>query len=106
MEIAVRISASRTGPAFHRSPSMGATSGFARIAGNWKPSRVPSQFGHSFDDWGRHFLVSNSNHIRQEAIAARYLRRNTDLPVASAVEDISDHMPAAKVYPITESPRF
>lgn len=66
----------------------------------------PSQFGHSFDDWGRHFLVSNSNHVRQEAIAARYLRRNPDLPIGSAVEDISDHMPTAKVFPITQNPRF
>ncbi len=65
-----------------------------------------SQFGHSFDDYGRHFLVSNSNHVRMEAIAERYLNRNRDLPVANAVEDISDHGAAAKVFPITEHPRF
>ena len=65
-----------------------------------------SQFGQSFDDWGRHFTVSNSNHIQEEAIAARYLKRNPDLPVRSAIEDISDHEPAAKVYSIVEHPRF
>jgi len=65
-----------------------------------------SQFGQSFDDWGRHFTVSNSNHIQEEAIAARYLKRNPDLPVRSAIEDMSDHGAAAKVYSIVEHPRF
>ena len=60
----------------------------------------------SFDDWGRHFTVSNSNHVQEETIAARYLKRNPDLPVRSAIEDISDHEPAAKVYSIVEHPRF
>ena len=65
----------------------------------------PSQFGQSFDDCGRHFTVSNSNHI-QEAIAARYLHRNADLPVTSPIVDISDHGAAAKVYSIVTRPRF
>ena len=65
-----------------------------------------SQFGHSFDDWGRHILVSNSNHVRMEAVAARYLKRNPDLPAGTALDDISDHGAAAKVYPITAHPRF
>ncbi|HUS06876.1 MAG TPA: PVC-type heme-binding CxxCH protein, partial [Bryobacteraceae bacterium] len=79
---------------------------FRPDTGQLESLATPSQFGHSFDDWNRHFLVSNSAHIRQEAIAARYLKRNPDLPVASAVEDISDHMPASKVYPVTDHPRF
>jgi putative membrane-bound dehydrogenase-like protein len=79
---------------------------FRPDTGQLEALSVPSQFGHSFDDWGRHFLVSNSNHVRQEAIAARYLNRNPDLPVGTAVEDISDHGAAAKVFPITEHPRF
>src|SRR5439155_262059 len=41
-----------------------------------------------------------------EAIAARYLQRNADLPVASAMESISDHGAAAKVFPTTQHPRF
>ncbi len=65
-----------------------------------------SQFGQSFDDWGRHFTVSNSNHVQQEAIAARYLARNPDLPVSNAIEDIPDHEPAAKVFSIVLHPRF
>jgi putative membrane-bound dehydrogenase-like protein len=75
-------------------------------SGQLEALSAPSQFGQSFDDWGRHFTVSNSNHVREEAIAARYLQRNPDLPVGTAVEDISDHGAAAKVFPITEHPRF
>src|SRR6185436_15955161 len=60
-----------------------------------------TQFGHTFDAWGRHFTVSNQDHIRQEVVPAAYLTRNPDLPVGSAMERISDHGPAANVYPIT-----
>ncbi|MCI0436831.1 MAG: dehydrogenase, partial [Gemmatimonadetes bacterium] len=65
-----------------------------------------SQFGHAFDDFGRYFTISNSNHLRHEVIAARYLRRNPDLPVASAHQDFSDHGAGAEVYAITRNPRF
>src|SRR6266851_1036096 len=65
-----------------------------------------SQFGQTFDDWGRHFTLNNSDHIRHEVIAARYLQRNPDLPVASVMESISDHGAAAKVFPTTLHPRF
>ncbi len=65
-----------------------------------------TQFGQSFDQWGRHFLHNNSNHIREEVIAARYLQRNPDLLIGSAMQDISDHGAAAVVYPITKNPRF
>jgi putative membrane-bound dehydrogenase-like protein len=64
-----------------------------------------SQFGHSFDAWGHQFTVSNEDHIREEVIPAAYLTRNSDLPVASAMERISDHRPAADVYPITQHAR-
>jgi len=64
-----------------------------------------SQFGHSVDPWGHRFTVSNDDHIRQEVIPAAYLTRNPDLPVGSAVERISDHRPAADVYPITHRAR-
>ncbi|HZT29058.1 MAG TPA: PVC-type heme-binding CxxCH protein [Bryobacteraceae bacterium] len=65
-----------------------------------------SQFGHTFDDWGHHFTINNSNHAREEVIAARYLQRNPDLPLAAAMQNISDHGAAAKVFPITLHPRF
>jgi putative membrane-bound dehydrogenase-like protein len=64
-----------------------------------------TQFGHSFDAWGRHLTVSNEDHIRQEVIAARYLTRNPQLPVSAAMARISDHGAAAEVYPIAQNTR-
>src|SRR5690625_142221 len=61
-----------------------------------------TQFGHTFDAWGHHLQVSNSNHIYQEVIAARYLNRNPDLLISDATQSLSDHGSAAEVYPITE----
>jgi putative membrane-bound dehydrogenase-like protein len=65
-----------------------------------------SQFGHAFDEWGRYFTLDNSNHLRHEVIAARYLRRNPELPVGDAMQNISDHGSNAKVFAITRRPRF
>jgi putative membrane-bound dehydrogenase-like protein len=65
-----------------------------------------TQFGHTFDEWGRLYVHSNANHIRQELIAARYLSRNPDLLLPSTTQDISDHGAAAQVFPITQRPRF
>jgi putative membrane-bound dehydrogenase-like protein len=63
-----------------------------------------TQFGHTFDAWGNHLLVSNANHLFHEVIAAPYLKRNPDLLVSSATESLSDHANAAEVFPITKSP--
>jgi putative membrane-bound dehydrogenase-like protein len=65
-----------------------------------------SQFGLAFDEWGHLFTHNNSNHLRHEVIAARYLQRNPDLLIPSAMQDISDHGAAAQVFPITRRPRF
>jgi len=63
-----------------------------------------TQFGQTFDDWGHHFLVYNANHIYQEVIANRYLKRNPDQFVGDATESLSDHGDACEVYPITKNP--
>ncbi|MEX2591512.1 MAG: PVC-type heme-binding CxxCH protein [Anditalea sp.] len=63
-----------------------------------------SQFGHTFDQWGRHFLVSNANHIYHEVIQAPYLVRNPNLLISGATNSISDHGPAAEIFSITENP--
>ncbi|MDH4090255.1 MAG: c-type cytochrome [Cyclobacteriaceae bacterium] len=63
-----------------------------------------SQFGHTFDAWGHHLEVSNSNHIFQEVIPETYLKRNPDLLVSDATESLSDHGSAAEVFPITINP--
>ena len=64
-----------------------------------------TQFGHSFDAWGHQFTVSNEDHIREEVIDARYLDRNPQLSLGAASARISDHRPAAEVYPITQNAR-
>jgi putative membrane-bound dehydrogenase-like protein len=65
-----------------------------------------SQFGHAFDDAGHYFTLDNSNHARHEVIAARYLKRNPDLLLRSAMQDVSDHGAAATVYAITKHAEF
>ncbi len=65
-----------------------------------------SQYGHAFDEWGRYFGSNNSNHIRLEVLAARYLARNRDLPSSVAMDDISDHGAAAQVFSIAERPTY
>ncbi len=63
-----------------------------------------SQFGQTYDQWGRQFLVSNANHTFQEVIQASYLNRNPNLLISHSTENISDHGNAAEVYPITVNP--
>lgn len=63
-----------------------------------------SQFGHTFDRWGRHLLTHNQNHIYHEVIAARYLKRNPELLVTNATASISDHGNEAEVFQITTNP--
>jgi putative membrane-bound dehydrogenase-like protein len=65
-----------------------------------------SQFGHAFDDAGHYFTLDNSNHARHEVIAARYLERNPDLLLRSAMHNVSDHGAAATVYAITRHAEF
>ena len=67
---------------------------------------APSQFGHSFDEWGRYFTLNNAVHARHVVIAAPYLRRNPDLFLRSAMHQASDHGTYSQVFPITHNPRF
>ncbi|MGG7666830.1 PVC-type heme-binding CxxCH protein [Dyadobacter sp. BHUBP1] len=61
-----------------------------------------TQFGHTFDQWGRYLLVSNANPGYHEVIANRYLLRNPDLLVSQVTQTISDH--SSEVFPITKNP--
>ncbi|WP_353719896.1 PVC-type heme-binding CxxCH protein [Dyadobacter sp. 676] len=61
-----------------------------------------TQFGHTFDRWGRYLLVSNANPGYHEVIANRYLLRNPDLLVSQVTQTLSDHSP--EVFPITKNP--
>ena len=62
-----------------------------------------TQFGHTFDEWGNHLMVNNSNHIYHEVIAARYLNRNPDLVVSNATQTLANH---SEVFPITINPEY
>ena len=63
-----------------------------------------SQFGHDFDAWGNHFLISNAHHNFHEAIASQYIERNSELPVRQAMHYTPVHGNAAEIYPITDNP--
>ncbi|AEE53796.1 PVC-type heme-binding CxxCH protein [Haliscomenobacter hydrossis] len=63
-----------------------------------------TQFGQTFDAWGRHFLTENADHIYQEVLGARYLKNNPQLLVPAADESIADHGTNCEVFPITEKP--
>ena len=65
-----------------------------------------SQFGHAFDEFGRHFVLNNTYHARHEVIEARYLKRNPDLPVPNVTQEMSDHGVPARVFPIVPNTRF
>ena len=62
-----------------------------------------SGFGLSFDRWGRLLTLNSVRHIRQQVLAAPYLRRNPALRAASTSKDVSDHPP--RVYPVTLNPK-
>jgi putative membrane-bound dehydrogenase-like protein len=62
-----------------------------------------TQFGHTFDTWGRYLLVSNANPGYHEVIANRYLVRNPNLLIPKVTQTMSDH--SAEVFPITKNPQ-
>ena len=65
---------------------------------------VKGQYGHTFDEWGHHFLTHNSNHIYQEVLESKYVSRNPDAVISKSSEDVSDHGNSTEVYQITTNP--
>jgi putative membrane-bound dehydrogenase-like protein len=63
-----------------------------------------TQYGHSFDAWGNHFVANNSNHLMHSVIGAEYLKRNPNLLAVSSTNSLPDHGDAAEVFPITKTP--
>lgn len=62
-----------------------------------------TQFGLAFDQWGHVLMISNSNHVYENVIPARYLERNPDMIVPNTTETMADHN---KVFPITVNPEY
>jgi putative membrane-bound dehydrogenase-like protein len=71
-----------------------------------EPIAGESQYGHTFDAYGRYFGNDNSHHLWHEVIAARYLQRNPELLAREVMHDVPDHGAAAQVFPITKRPTF
>ena len=79
---------------------------FRPDSGQLETTSSTSQFGLTFDDYGHLISVNNSNHAKEEVLAARYLARNPDLLVGSTTQDVSSHGNAAPVFSIVKNPRF
>jgi putative membrane-bound dehydrogenase-like protein len=79
-----------------------------RVDGRFRPgtdelseTAGTSQFGQTFDRFGRKFICSNRNHIQQVVLQTHYLKRNPNLAFSQQVEDIPDHEAACRVYPLS-----
>ncbi|MFD1143758.1 PVC-type heme-binding CxxCH protein [Larkinella insperata] len=100
---AIRFPQKSGGPSLPKNAD-GRTVRFRPDAQQLEMTSSRSQFGHTFDPWGNHFLTFNQNHIYQEVMAAAYVGRNPDLPLAEATQSISDHGDATEVFQITHNP--
>lgn len=78
----------------------------------WEAAEGRSQFGLSFDDFGRRFICMNRIHVQHVVLPARYLRRNPLLSLIEPVQDCPEslepeplpgHKPAARIYPISDN---
>lgn len=68
-----------------------------------EPLAGRTQYGHTFDEWGNHFMLNNHYHIFHEVIQSRYLERNPDLVVGRATQLMPDH---SEVFSIAENPEY
>ncbi|HEV7868640.1 MAG TPA: PVC-type heme-binding CxxCH protein, partial [Chthoniobacteraceae bacterium] len=69
-----------------------------------------SQYGHSFDDFGRRFICMNRVQVQHVVLSSRDLRRNPHLAFSETVQDCPELIPnrlmrstggAARLYPIS-----
>ena len=67
-------------------------------APDFTPTTAAAQHGMCFDDWGRKFVCSNSDHARQVMATDRDLARNPHLRVASPLESIAADGPQAEIF--------
>ena len=66
-----------------------------------KPTSGGAQHGMSFDNWGRKFLCSNSDHIQMVVFDDRYAARNPYVAAPSPRISIAADGPQAEVYRIS-----
>lgn len=66
-----------------------------------RPESGGGQYGMTFDDWGRKFVCSNSDHLQIEMYDDRYLSRNPFVAAPSPHLSIAADGPAAAVFRIS-----
>lgn len=64
----------------------------------FETTTASSQHGMSFDDWGRKFLCSNSNHLQQAMYEDELIARNPYLKAPGGAVSIADDGPQAPVF--------
>jgi putative membrane-bound dehydrogenase-like protein len=66
-----------------------------------EPVSGNSQFGNTFDNWGRRFIVRHDNHIVHPVLPQRALRRQPHVAIPAVEDAISDHGAIPKLHPIS-----
>ncbi|CAD73123.1 MAG TPA: cytochrome C [Rhodopirellula baltica] len=66
--------------------------------GDFELTSGAAQHGMSFDDWGRKFVSSNSDHLQQVMYEDHYIGRNSLLQPAAARVSIAEDGPQAEVF--------
>ncbi|MCS7167167.1 MAG: c-type cytochrome [Gemmatales bacterium] len=80
---------------------------FRPDTGQVEPVSGQSQFGHTFDAWGRRFFCNNRIHIRFAPIPDHYLRRAPQLAVPNILNIADYGAIGASIFPLTPpSERF
>ncbi|HUP79741.1 MAG TPA: PVC-type heme-binding CxxCH protein, partial [Pirellula sp.] len=66
-----------------------------------RPESGGGQHGMSFDDWGRRFACSNSDHLQLHVYADRYVSAKSNIPLPPSRQSIAADGPQAAVYRIS-----
>jgi len=64
-----------------------------------------TQFGQSFDDFGRRFISYNTIHIRHVVMEQRYLERNPLAPITATAAEVSQEGSTPRIFPISQTTR-
>ena len=74
---------------------------FDPTSGSFRLTSGAAQHGMCFDDWGRKFVSSNSNHCQQVMYEDRYIARNSQLRAPASRISIAADGPQAEVFRIS-----
>jgi len=76
---------------------------FDPLGSFFEPISGQGQFGLTFDDYGRRFIVSNRNPLKHIVLEDHYLRRNPFLAVSAVGHDVAVPDAASRVYPLSRA---